>query len=162
LIAGASVAALGGSARDFIRRTPIGVFLPRPPAPAVSRRTIASKGPAQPAPLHDVLATPPPAEEHRAVPLADLPVEAHADKPGPEARTSETGAQTPSALFHAANEARRTGDDERAVALYRSLEAQYPKSEEARLSHATLGRLMLDRGDPKRALADFDEYLSHG
>jgi TolA-binding protein len=163
LIAGASVASLGNGARDFIRRSPIGVFLSRASAPGASERATASRGPLPQAPVHEVPApSPARAEEQRAVPLAELPVEEHAEKRSAEARAPESGAQTPSALFHAANQARRSGDDERAIALYRSLEAQFPKSEEGRLSHATLGRLMLDRGDPKLALADFDEYLSHG
>jgi TolA-binding protein len=96
------------------------------------------------------------------VKLGDLPI---AEKVAPSSESRVTPPQqqaTPAALFRSANEARRSGDDDRAIALYHALEAQFPNSEEARLSHATLGRLMLDRGDAKMALDDFDKYLSHG
>jgi TolA-binding protein len=100
------------------------------------------------------------------VKLDDLPVA------GPKAGGAELGQVkaaeqhsapgAAAALFRAANEARRDRDGARAIALYRRLEAQHPSSEEARLSYATLGRLLLDRGDARSALDEFDEYLSHG
>jgi TolA-binding protein len=65
-------------------------------------------------------------------------------------------------LFRAANAARRDRDTTRAVALYRELESRYPRSEEARVSYATLGTLLLDRGDAHAALDGFDQYLSRG
>lgn len=45
---------------------------------------------------------------------------------------------------------------------YRQLQAWYADSTEAKLSHATLGRLLLDRGDAARALREFDAYLLGG
>jgi len=83
----------------------------------------------------------------------------------PTASTAEPPRARPTSaadLFHAANAARRQNDTERAVALYRELESQYPRSQEARVSYATLATLLLDRGDPQAALDGFDQYLSRG
>lgn len=66
------------------------------------------------------------------------------------------------ALFARANEARRNGDDRRALALYRELEARHPGSPEAKLAHAIAGRLLLDKGDARGALDEYDRYLARG
>jgi hypothetical protein len=63
-------------------------------------------------------------------------------------------------LFGEANEARVRGDRANAVRLYRDLLHRYPTAPEARLSQATLGRLLLDSGDPAAALGELDSYLS--
>ncbi len=73
-------------------------------------------------------------------------------------RATENAAE----LFRAANAARRVGDTERAVGLYRELQARYPRSEESRVSYATLGSLLLDRGEARSALDGFNQYLSRG
>lgn len=65
-------------------------------------------------------------------------------------------------LFEAANKARNTGDYGRAITLHRKLETTYPQSREAHTSYATLGRLLLDRGDPMGALEAFDAYQKRG
>jgi TolA-binding protein len=64
------------------------------------------------------------------------------------------------ALFADANRARRDGNLDRAVALYRSLQSRYPSSSESELSRALLAQLLLERGDPEAALAGFDRYLA--
>lgn len=69
---------------------------------------------------------------------------------------------TAATMFDDANEARRKGDYARAVDLHRQLQAKHPASREAQVSRATLGRLLLDRGDLASALASFDDYLAHG
>jgi TolA-binding protein len=66
------------------------------------------------------------------------------------------------ALFRAANGARREHDVNRAIALYRELEARYPRSDEASVSYATVATLLLDQGDAHAALDGFDQYLSRG
>ncbi len=66
------------------------------------------------------------------------------------------------ALFADANRARRDGNADRAVMLYRSLQGRYPGSSESELSRALLAQLLLDRGSPEAALAGFDRYLAEG
>jgi tetratricopeptide (TPR) repeat protein len=65
-------------------------------------------------------------------------------------------------LFAEANEARVRGDRPDAVRLYRDLLERFPAAPEARLSQATLGRLLLDSGDPAAALVELDSYLQGG
>jgi len=62
-------------------------------------------------------------------------------------------------LFADANRARRDGNVDRAVGLYRALQSRYPSSSESELSRALLAQLLLDRGNPEGALAAFDRYL---
>src|SRR6185369_14970302 len=63
-------------------------------------------------------------------------------------------------LFADANRARRDGNWDRAVGLYRALQGRYPNSSESELSRALLAQMLLDRGNPEAALAGFDRYLS--
>lgn len=63
-------------------------------------------------------------------------------------------------LFADANRARRDGNADRAVGLYRALQSRYPNSSESELSRALLAQLLLDRGNPEAALAGFDRYLA--
>jgi outer membrane protein assembly factor BamD (BamD/ComL family) len=65
-------------------------------------------------------------------------------------------------MFDAANAARRSGDTPAALALYDSLERQFPTSREARSAKATTARLLLDHGDLASAVARFDAYLASG
>ncbi|HVU02787.1 MAG TPA: zf-HC2 domain-containing protein [Polyangiaceae bacterium] len=102
-----------------------------------------------------------PAPNTPSIALSALPLAPEAGKTEP-AHARVVARPSAADLFRDANAARRDGDTARAVALYRTLEAEYPRSEEARLSYATLGRLQLDRGDAKAALAGFDAYLSKG
>lgn len=67
-----------------------------------------------------------------------------------------------STLFADANRARRDGNVERAVSLYRTLQSRYPSSSESELSRALLAQLLLDHGNPEAALAGFDRYLADG
>ena len=64
------------------------------------------------------------------------------------------------ALFADANRARRDGNADLAVSLYRSLQSRYPSSRESDVSRALLAQLLLDRGSPEAALAGFDGYLA--
>jgi TolA-binding protein len=65
-------------------------------------------------------------------------------------------------LFARANRARRAGDRERAVELYRALVERYPSSTEAHESQAMLGRVLLVDGEASAALRSFDDYLRTG
>jgi TolA-binding protein len=65
-------------------------------------------------------------------------------------------------LFTRASNARRNGQYSRAVALYMELQRKYPTSPEARLSHVSIGRLLLNRlQEPQMALEQFQQYLSY-
>jgi TolA-binding protein len=79
-----------------------------------------------------------------------------ATNPAPD--TPETAA----ALFDHAGDARRRGDHAMAILLYRRLQASHPQSREAHVSFATLGQLLLDRGDARGALQSFDAYQARG
>lgn len=155
LIAGVSLAAVNPRVRALVARWPS--ITADSGKPAHRRAASEPQAPSQPARVESPANT----DATEAVKLGDLPLANEAPRAN-ESRATSQAQPTPAALFRSANEARRAGDDERAIALYHSLEAQFPNSEEARLSHATLGRLMLDRGDAKMALDDFDKYLSHG
>jgi TolA-binding protein len=64
--------------------------------------------------------------------------------------------------FELANAARRGGDIARAIALYREVENDFPNSPEAAASELRLGSLLLERGKPGAALAQFDRHLRRG
>lgn len=85
----------------------------------------------------------------------------------PTSAAARAEASTPrvdpaAALFADANRARRDGNIERAIVLYRSLQSRFPSSAESELSRALLAQLLLDRGSPEAALAGFDRYLAEG
>ena len=65
-------------------------------------------------------------------------------------------------LFAQANAARRIGNDQRAIALYRELEQAFPGTPEAKFAQAALGRLLLGQGRASAALRKFDKYLEQG
>lgn len=118
--------------------------------------TLATK-PAPPVPAPPAAVTVREVEpEPSIVPVALPPKAAVRAAPVPAPRTDAA------AMFDDANDARRRGDYARAVALHRELQAQYPATREAQVSRATLGRLLLDRGDLGSALESFDQYQSHG
>jgi TolA-binding protein len=63
-------------------------------------------------------------------------------------------------MFSKANDARHNGEVEKAISLYRQLQLAYPATPETQLSRVSLGRLLLERGQPGSALEQFDRYLS--
>jgi TolA-binding protein len=77
-----------------------------------------------------------------------------------QAQSIHTGALPPSAsrLFRGANEARRAGQSQKAIQIYRALQHDYQASPEAVLSLVSLGGLLLN-GDPPSAMDQFDRYL---
>jgi hypothetical protein len=98
---------------------------------------------------------PPAATEAPSPPLATpAPV-----APRPVPRISDMSA---SELLDAESDARRQGDYDRVVSLHRQLVSRFGGSREAQVSRATVGRLLLDRGNPADALTSFDAYLGAG
>jgi len=94
-----------------------------------------------------------------------LPVPAPEEKPAPPAtiparpRAPQTAALDPEALFRNANEARRARRTDEAARGYRALQARFPASREAVLSHLSLGNLLLSQSASVEALAQFQAYL---
>ena len=70
--------------------------------------------------------------------------------------------ETAASLLKEASSARRSGEAERAIALYRRLESQFPSSPEASLATLPLGGLLLERGEARSALAQFDRHVRAG
>jgi TolA-binding protein len=147
--------------------------------------TEAAEAPAAPAPKHPAHRLPPspakaplpPPDESATALAAETPTAPPAppaltvSSPPPaiagvarvtSSRPPSIAPEPASALFGAAAEARRHGDYARAVSLHHDLVARFPSSREAHVSRATTGRLLLDRGDPAGALAQFDAYLTSG
>jgi TolA-binding protein len=88
--------------------------------------------------------TPPPVARHGMVPKGSASRDAAA------------------ALFESATEARRQGSYARAIELQRDLLVRYPRSRESHVARETMGKLLLDRGDPAAACASFEAYLAEG
>jgi len=63
-----------------------------------------------------------------------------------------------SELFAQANEARRSGDIEGALAQYRELVARFPNSIEAEDSKVLMGKLLLSQRSPRAALRELESY----
>lgn len=126
-------------------------------------RAAAPEAPAAPAalaPLPALAPAPPEATATHDHPHVE-PAPSTASVPpvaAPEPRRDVTAAT----LFASANEARRGGERSRALSLYRELQRRFPDSPEAKLSHATVGRMMLDDEDPAKALEGYDGYLKEG
>jgi TolA-binding protein len=68
--------------------------------------------------------------------------------------------ESAASLFQGANDERRHGHLTTAISLYDELERRFPTSDEARTSHVSLGRLLLERGLWAEALPQLDEYLA--
>jgi TolA-binding protein len=109
-----------------------------------------------------------PAEAQEAPVVSAPAVVAPPPPPSPPApaavaiRLAPRTPDSPPELLDEEGEARRQGDYERVVSLHRQLVARYPGSREAQVSRATVGRLLLDRGNPADALTSFDAYLGAG
>ena len=123
----------------------------------------ATVAPPAPLPIAVKAATPP------AAPIATdtvfgesaLPAE-EAPPPSTPATSASVPVESAASLFDVASRARSSGDYTRAIALHRRLESTYPTSREAHVSYATLGRMLLDRGDAAGALASFQTYETRG
>jgi tetratricopeptide (TPR) repeat protein len=123
-------------------------------AAAVIKRRMAARPPVQPpVPAVEPPAAHPPAE----APVAPEPAPA---KAAPPAHAAPHPVVTAGALFEQAEKLRREGHADAAIATYRRLQARFPATSEGRLSFALAGQLLLARGRPGDALAQFDRHLS--
>jgi TolA-binding protein len=116
---------------------------PAPP-PAVSPAVSLARASAAPEPIEEAQS-----EESKLPAATPAPKRAAPPPSAPE-------------LYRTANEARRGGRTAQAIATYRELQRGYPGSAEARLSHVSLGRLLLQSGSAGAALGQFDAYLAGG
>jgi tetratricopeptide (TPR) repeat protein len=81
------------------------------------------------------------------------------DERAPRKAAEQVSSESAASLFKAASGARRNGDAGRAIGLYRRLQNEFPSSPEAGLSALPLGGLLLDRGEARAALAEFDRHV---
>jgi hypothetical protein len=126
----------------------------RPPIPAPARApAVESRAAVAPPRPVERPVEPPPAE-------APLPPHSPPPKPAQPAHGSAHPAVTAEALFERGEQLRRARRADAAIAIYRRLQAIFPETGEARLSFALAGELLLERGRPGDALAQFDRHLS--
>jgi len=151
LLAGGAAAAIGLGRHTSLPEL-LG-YAPRVSAPAAMATSI-------PAPKAHMVTAAVPAPIETIAPVETPAVAATAEAPTLLARPHrEPG---PQELFDAETIARRHGDYARVFALHRELDQRFPRSRETQVSRATVGHLLLDRGDPAAALTDFDSYLAGG
>jgi TolA-binding protein len=105
---------------------------------------------------------------HAAAPAAAAPTVGDPPRPTPtpahrtparKPAASDGGHLTAAALLAEAGRARGDGQIDRATSLYRRLRREYPGTPEALVAAVPLGRLLVDRGAARPALAAFDGYL---
>jgi tetratricopeptide (TPR) repeat protein len=90
--------------------------------------------------------------------LPPLPIQP-VDQPAGAPRTPRA---QPSAalLFEQASRLRDRNRVDEAIAVFRKLQRLFSNTRESRISFAVTGRLLLDRGRPAEALAQFDQHLA--
>ena len=97
-------------------------------------------------------------------PPADMPEPA--DRPPPSVASPRSAAARPAVtaamLFERAGKLRREGHADAAIGVYRRLQETFPGAREASLSFALAGQLLLERGRPREALAQFDRHPKVG
>jgi TolA-binding protein len=141
---------------------------PREPAEEHAKEDLLDRVPEAPSPR--------PALDERARPSAVEHVEPASPRASAHARKAHGGvhgAATSEAVavldtdaardwFRKANAARRDGDLASASALYTGLQSKFPTSDEARLSHVSLGKLLLSSGKAADAERQFSLYIAAG
>ena len=123
---------------------------PQPPAPGAATPEATSAEIALPV-----------AEQPTAAPAARVPSRGravHRRVAAVEAQPAATPLDL-ATLFASANDARRAGQAERAGELYVELQRRFPESRESLLSLVSYGRILLDRGQPEQALAQFERHI---
>ena len=117
--------------------------------------------------LAQVTAARPPARiaaPPRPVALSESPASLQAEIMDESSSPTRTLRVRPSAasLFEQASALRDRNRVDEAIAVFRKLQQLFPSTREARVSFAVAGRMLLDRGRPAQALAQFDQHLAHG
>ena len=131
---------------------------------SVPAHSAAVRGPERPA-EHRSASDPAPSTEPTKVEQSVKSEHVAAPLPATESRSHAVEAPEPvsaKSLFRDANAARRDGDFGRATALYAELERKFPRSDEARLSHVSVGKLLLSNGSVAEAERHFRAYLTSG
>ena len=139
-------------------------------APALRSAALAQPSPSvleRPSP--SVLERPSPSALERPSPSAlalRAPIEA-GDAPGHAAVRAPAESEalpedTAADLFRRAGSARSAGDVSLARSLFQKLQQRFPSSDEAHLSHVSLGKLLLAGGSPRAAELQFARYLAAG
>lgn len=82
--------------------------------------------------------------------------------PSKEKAAPEAPSTTAADVYRAANDARRAGRTDQAIATYQRLQRGFSGSAEAHASRVSLGGLLLRNGSSSAALAQFDAYLGSG
>lgn len=132
---------------------------PAPPPGVEAHPTVVARpaAPARaPARQHLAATVAPPEEE--APPRARLHAR-HTGAVQPSQRSIDDTRLSATALLAEAGRARGEGQLDRAASLYRRLQREFPGTPEALVSTVPLGRLLLDGGSARAALAAFDGYL---
>jgi TolA-binding protein len=130
-------------------------------------RADSAEAPSPPTPQQPATVAPPPAAQPERIRVSE-PTESAEPPPRPATRAAPAEPQalapppTAAELYRLANEARRSGQTSQAIAQYQQLQQRFPGSAQARLSHVSLGRLLLHGGSAAGALAQFDAYLAGG
>lgn len=95
--------------------------------------------------------------------VAVSPAVAAVEAPAPVQQAARPVARESAAeLLERANRARRAGETQQAIGLFRELTQRHSGSGEARLAEVRLGNLLLERGQPRAAIAEFDRHLARG
>lgn len=139
---------------------------PAPPAPPRAVPPVEVAPPPQVTPEPELVPEPETPKtvvivERTQHPRPHLPVKEPVVEPTP---VEPAAAPEPDALqfFTLATRERVRGETSEAIRDFRVVVARFPGTREAALSHAALGRLLLDRGEAASALEAFDSYLATG
>jgi hypothetical protein len=99
-----------------------------------------------------------------AVALSESPSSLQAELVDERSSPARAQRTRPSAasLFEQASALRDRNRVDEAIAVFRKLQQLFPATRESRISFAVAGRMLLDRGRPAQALAQFDQHLAHG
>jgi TolA-binding protein len=150
------LAVLTGAAVLEPKPVPAAAPLPRAATPT------APSAPTVPVDEERLSPPPPPPPPQAARPRAQRTATLAPSAAPPPAPAVLVEAPPADVVFSEANRARAHGDHGLALTLYRQLQERYPRSDEATLSHATLGRLLLDSGDAAAAQRELSTYLAAG